>query len=163
MSLFFTRFRGGYNAPMDYLRRAVELSKASFEAGKFPAGAVLVTKSGNVYESKPSVPHNHGESMVIDMAAIAEGTPLTGAILYASMQPCLMCAAKMFWTDVETVHYAIPKKAVREDYAYENADDVEKVTKTFFKRITMTHVPEFAEQALAIYDAWVTKIEGNTS
>lgn len=50
---------------MDYLRQAVKLSRKSFDAGKFPAGAVLVTKSGNVYESDPSLAYYHGECMAI--------------------------------------------------------------------------------------------------
>jgi tRNA(Arg) A34 adenosine deaminase TadA len=40
---------------MHYLQQAVDLSRKSLEAGEFPAGAVLVTKKGNVYESDPSV------------------------------------------------------------------------------------------------------------
>jgi tRNA(Arg) A34 adenosine deaminase TadA len=80
---------------MNYLQQAIDLSSKSFEAGEFPAGAVLVTKSGNVYESDPSLPYYHGECMVIDKAVRAEGYPLTGAVMYASMEPCLMCSAKL--------------------------------------------------------------------
>ena len=144
---------------MDYLRRAVELSKASFEAGEFPAGAVLVSKSGSVYESKPSLPHNHGEMMVIDMAIAAEGTPLTGATIYASMQPCLMCSAKMYWADIDTVQYVIPKSSVQADYAYESPLDADVTVAAFFKRIQMTGHPELVEEALSMYKEWVTKIE----
>jgi tRNA(Arg) A34 adenosine deaminase TadA len=84
----------------EYLNKAVRLSRKSFEAGEFPAGAVLVTKSGNVYESDPSLPHYHSECMVIDKAIKAEGCPLTDAVIYASMESCLMCSAKMYWAGV---------------------------------------------------------------
>lgn len=144
---------------MDYLQRAIELSKASFDAGEFPAGAVLVSKSGKSYESKPSLPHNHGETMVIDMAIEAEGFPLTGATMYASMQPCLMCSAKMYWAGIETVYYAIPKGEVRAEYAYENSDDTAQIGAAFFKPIRMIHVAELKEEALDAYAAWVRKIE----
>ncbi|MES2225803.1 MAG: deaminase [Patescibacteria group bacterium] len=143
----------------DYLKRAVELAKASFAAGEFPAGAVLVTKSAKVYESKPSLPHNHGETMVIDMAIAAEGAPLTGAIIYASMQPCLMCSSKMYWAGIDTVHYVIPKSSVRADYAYESQASTEILAADFFKPIVMTHHPEFLQEALEAYDEWVRKIE----
>lgn len=144
---------------MDYLKRAVELAKASFNAGEFPAGAVLVSKSGRTYESKPSVPHNHGETMVIDMAIEVEGAPLTGAVMYASMQSCLMCSAKMYWAGITEVHYAIPKSSVRADYAYEDSTDTTEVASAFFKPITATHHPELLDEAMEAYTAWVKKIE----
>ncbi len=144
---------------MDYLNRAVELSKLSFEAGEFPAGAVLVTKNGKVYESKPSLPHNHGEMMVIDMAIEAEGAPLTGAAIYASMQPCLMCSAKMYCAGIDTIHYVIPKSNVRADYAYESPLDADTTASGFFKPIQMIHHPELLNEAMKIYEVWVKKIE----
>ncbi len=144
---------------MDYLQRAIELSQASFDAGEFPAGAVLVSKSGKVYESKPSLPHNHGECMVIDMAIEAESSPLTGATMYASMQPCLMCTSKIYWAGIETVYYAIPKEDVRAEYAYENSEDTTQVGATFFKPVKMIHVAELTPAAFGVYSSWVEKIE----
>ncbi len=144
---------------MDYLRRAVELAKASFEAGEFPAGAVLVSKSGKAYESKPSVAHNHGETMVIDMAIAAEGAPLVGATVYTSMQPCLMCSAKMYWAGVENVQYVLSKKDIRADYAYENGEDTVQMAAGFFKPIKMMQMPELHQEALAKYEMWVKRIE----
>ncbi len=146
---------------MDYLQRAIELSQASFDAGQFPAGAVLVSKNGKVYESKPSLPHNHGECMVIDMAIEEEGSTLTGATMYASMQPCLMCSAKMYWAGIETVYYAIPKTDVRVEYAYENSEDTAQIGATFFKPVRMIHVAELKQAALDAYSSWVRKIENN--
>ncbi len=144
---------------MDYLKRAVELAKISFQVGEFPAGAVLVSKSGRVYESKPSLPHNHGEMMIIDMAIEAEGTPLTGATIYASMQPCLMCSAKMYWAGIDTVHYVLPKSSVRADYAYESPLDSDATVATFFKPIQMTQDSELHNEAMEVYREWVKKIE----
>ncbi|MDB5245029.1 MAG: guaD1 [Parcubacteria group bacterium] len=147
---------------MEYLKRAIELSKTSFEAGEFPAGAVLVSKNGTVYESSPSLPHNHGEMMVIDKAIEAEGVPLNGAIIYASMQPCLMCVAKMYWSGVESVEYVIPKDATNTRYAYEDMTDTAQTGSEFFKPVSITHVPELQEEAIAIYSEWVAKIEGSS-
>lgn len=144
---------------MNYLKRAVELSQASFDAGQFPAGAVLVSKSGNVYESKPSLPHNHGETMVVDIVIEAEGAPLSGATVYSSMQPCLMCSAKMYWAGIENIHYVIPKIEVNTEYAYEDGTDTKEIANGFWKPLHMTHVPDLLEEALAIYHQWVKKIE----
>ena len=143
---------------MDYLKRAVELSKASLDAGAFPAGAVLVTKSGAVYESRPSLAHNHGEMMVIDDAIEAEGAQLLGAAMYASMQSCLMCTAKMYWAGIENVQYVIPKSAVEAAYAYESSVDTEEIGKSFFIPVRMQHVPELEKEAMGYYVAWVAKL-----
>lgn len=142
----------------DHLKRAVELSKASFDAGEFPAGAVLVSKSGKVYESKPSLPHNHSELMVIDAAITAEGAPLDGAVVYASMQPCLMCSAKMYWAGITEVHYVIPKSKVKAEYAYEDTTETNELATRFFKKLGMIEEPELQDEAMAIYRAWVEKI-----
>ena len=145
---------------MDYLKRAVELSQISFDAGEFPAGAVLVSKNGNVYESSPSLPYNHGEMMVMDMAIAAEGAPLTGAKIYASMEPCLMCASKIYWSGVESVEYVIPKESVTAEYAYENAEVIKKATAGFFRPIPMTNIPDSLAEALEVYRGWERKIQG---
>jgi tRNA(Arg) A34 adenosine deaminase TadA len=75
---------------MDYLQKAVDLSKKSYDMGEFPAGAVLVTQRGNVYESDLSIALDHGECTAVDKAVAVEGRPLVGATLYTSMESCLM-------------------------------------------------------------------------
>jgi guanine deaminase len=144
---------------MEYLRRAVNLSQKSFDAGEFPAGAVLVTKGGTVYESSPSLPYNHGEMMVLDAAIKNEGFPLTGAMLYASMQPCLMCTSKIYWAGLTTVHYVIPKSKTNQTYAYENTMDTVEVARSFFKPVTFIHEPTHLLEALSIYERWIRAVE----
>jgi tRNA(Arg) A34 adenosine deaminase TadA len=144
---------------MNYLRQAVDLSRKSFEAGEFPAGAVLVTKSGAVYESDPSLPHYHGECMVIDKAIKAEGYPLTDAIMYASMESCLMCSAKMYWAGITKVHFVIPKAATDTKYAYEDSEPMQDRIGRFNAPIEAEQDPALLDEALGLYEAWVKKIE----
>ena len=148
-----------YSSVMNYLKRAVELSKASFDAGMFPAGAVLVTASGTTYDSGPSVAHNHGESSVVDQAVESEGLPLKGATIYASMHPCIMCSAKMYWAGVRNVEFVIPKSAVNTEYAYENNEDVDALVATFHEPVIMIEKPELFDEAISHYNDWVRKIE----
>lgn len=144
---------------IDYLRIAVDLSRDSFEAGQFPAGAVLVTKSGNVYESDPSLPHYHGECMVIDKAGEAEGYPLTGAVMYGSMESCLMCSAKMYWTGITEVCYVIPKEKTNTLYAYEDAQTMQNRLMLFNTPIIAMQNSTLFDEAFRLYEAWVRKIE----
>lgn len=143
----------------DYLKQAVNLSRKSFEAGEFPAGAVLVTKSGNIYESDPSLPHYHGECMVIDKAIKAEGYPLTDAIMYGSMESCLMCSAKMYWAGITEVHFVIPKEKTNTLYAYEDALPMQDRIKQFNTPINAHQDDTLLSEALGLYEAWVKKIE----
>lgn len=146
---------------INYLKQAVGLSRKSFEAGEFPAGAVLVTKSGNVYESEPSLPHYHGECMVIDKAIKAEGYPLTDATMYASMESCLMCSAKMYWAGVTKVHFIIPKDRTDTLYAYEDALPMRDRINQFNTPINAEQDDTLLDEALGLYKAWVQKIEAN--
>lgn len=86
--------------------------------------------------------------MVIDMAIEAEGPPLAGATIYASMQPCLMCSAKMYWVGIDAVHYVIPKSSVRADYAYESPLDSDATVAAFFRPIQMTQHSELQGEAM---------------
>ncbi len=132
----------------------------SLDAGEFPAGAVLVSANGNVYESKPSIPHNHGEMMVIDRAVEKEGIPLMGAKIYASMEPCIMCLCKMYWAGVSDVEYAVAKADVRSDYAYESEQDPQKFSSGLHKPVSLIQNTENLEDALTVYRSWIQKIEG---
>jgi tRNA(Arg) A34 adenosine deaminase TadA len=145
---------------IDYLKQAVELSRKSLEAGEFPAGAVLVTKSGEVYESDPSLPYYHGECMVIDKAIKAEGYPLNGAIMHASMESCLMCSAKMYWAGIAEVHYVIPKDRTNTLYAYEDSLPMQDRIAQFNTPLEARQDSALLDRALGLYDAWVQKIEG---
>lgn len=147
---------------MNYLEQAVDLSRKSFEAGEFPAGAVLVTKSGNAYESDPSLPYYHGECMVIDKAIKTEGYPLTDAVMYASMESCLMCSAKMYWAGITKVHFVIPKNKTNTLYAYEDGLPMQDRIKLFNTPITAEQDGALLDEALSLYEAWVKKIESKS-
>lgn len=142
----------------EYLKQAINLSRKSFEAGEFPAGAVLVTKSGKVYKSDPSLAYYHGECMVIDRAIKAEGYPLTDAVMYTSMESCLMCSAKMYWAGITKVQFIIPKSKTNTLYAYEDDRPMSEHISTFNTPLTSTQDDTLLNEALGLYDAWVKKI-----
>jgi guanine deaminase len=144
---------------MNYLQKAVDLSRASLEAGEFPAGAVLVTSSGRIYESDPSVSWSHAECSVIDKAIKAEGAPLTGAVMYASMEPCLMCYAKMYWAGITKASFVIPKSKTNTLYAYEDSLPMQEHLKAFNTPIAFEQDGTLFEKAFALYEEWVQRIE----
>jgi tRNA(Arg) A34 adenosine deaminase TadA len=144
---------------MNYLQKAIELSRNSFEVGEFPAGAVLVMPSGTMYESDPSVSWNHAECSVLDEAISSEAAPLKGAIVYASMEPCLMCYAKMYWAGVTKVSFVIPKSKTNTQYAYEDNLPMHEHIKAFNTPIQVEHNNALLDEALKYYEEWIQGIE----
>jgi tRNA(Arg) A34 adenosine deaminase TadA len=58
-------------------------------------------------------PTAHAEVCAIRSACRSLGTAdLSGAVLYSSCEPCLMCAASALWAGIRSVVYAAPIEAV---------------------------------------------------
>jgi tRNA(adenine34) deaminase len=82
------------------MQRALELARAAAEAGETPVGAVLVDPSnGEVVAeayNRPVTTHDataHAEILCLRAAAERLGNyRLTGLWLYATLEPCTMCA-----------------------------------------------------------------------
>ena len=79
------------------MRRAIALAAEAQDAGDVPIGAVLVcgdaiVEAKNEKEARPD-PSAHAEMLAIREAARRLGTwRLSGATLYVTKEPCLMCA-----------------------------------------------------------------------
>ena len=110
-----------------FLRRAIELARLSVEQGGGPFGA-LVARGGRVIaEGQNRVvagadPTAHAEIAAIRAAAAALGThDLSGCELYASAEPCPMCAGAIHWARLDGICFA----AGREDAARAGFDDAQ--------------------------------------
>lgn len=101
-----------------FLQKAILKAKESVAHGGFPAGAIVV-KNGEIVGEGVSVgnklndPTSHGE-----MASIREAcknlktSDLSDSVLYASMQPCLMCLGASMWSAIPKIIFACPKEKV---------------------------------------------------
>lgn len=92
---------------------AVELGRTGAEAGAGgPFGAVVARGHEVLGQAHNRVlanndPTAHAEVEAIRQAARAIGSPhLAGATLYASCEPCPMCAGAALWSRVDRVVYA---------------------------------------------------------
>lgn len=95
------------------IRLAVDLGRAGAEAGAGgPFGAVVARGDHILGQAHNRVlasndPTAHAEVEAIRQAAGAVGSPhLSGATLYASCEPCPMCAGAAMWARVDRVVYA---------------------------------------------------------
>jgi len=82
------------------MRRAIALAHGAQEHGDVPIGAVLlfdgaIVEAANEKELRPD-PTAHAEMLVLREAARALGRwRLSGATLYVTKEPCVMCAGAM--------------------------------------------------------------------
>jgi len=95
-----------------YLRHAIEASQQALDAGNMPFGASLVKGRRLLWVAQNNQRTTgdctgHAEVVLIREARAALGAEATqGATVYASGEPCAMCAGAMFWAGIRRVVYA---------------------------------------------------------
>jgi len=84
------------------MRMALDEGRLAGERGEVPVGAVLVDQEGRVLarDGNRTIEHHdpsaHAEMMVLRAAGQkAANYRLTGATLYVTLEPCVMCAGAM--------------------------------------------------------------------
>src|SRR3989344_3808482 len=99
----------------EYLKLAVDQAKESVEAGGFPAGAIIV-KDGKIVAERISIgfelndPTSHAETSSVRKACSdLKTSDLSGATLYASLQPCIMCFSVSNWANISRIVYGCKK------------------------------------------------------
>lgn len=92
-----------------YMQRALEEAKVAFEADEIPVGAVIVcqdriiAKTHNLTETLTDVTA-HAEMQAITAAAeYLGGKYLTDCTLYVTVEPCIMCAGALGWSQIKKV------------------------------------------------------------
>jgi tRNA(adenine34) deaminase len=85
----------------DFLREALELARDAERGGEVPVGAIVVLDGGVIGRGRNSSvtrrdPTAHAEILALREAAAATGTyRLEGATMYATLEPCVMCAGAL--------------------------------------------------------------------
>ena len=102
------------------LRRAIELSAVARQRGNRPFGAVIATPDGTVLAEawnntgETGDCTGHAETAAIRFASpVHSRDALSGATMYASGEPCVMCAGAIFWSNIRRVVFGIDAVALR--------------------------------------------------
>ena len=102
--------------PIDalHLRAAITLSAQARDAGNMPYGALLVGADGRVLHEARNTQISardctgHAETNLIrEASARLDPASLAGSTVYASGEPCAMCAGALYWGGVRRLVYAL--------------------------------------------------------
>lgn len=143
----------------DYLIKAIEKASESVAQGGFPAGAIVV-KDGEIIGEGISIgnklndPTSHGEMAAIRNACKSLSmSDLSGATLYASMQPCVMCLSASMWSAISRIVFACSKERVATEY-YGGHYNPASINEEFTNPLELVHIAELEEDSLAVVREW---------
>lgn len=151
------------DADLTHLRAAIAAARRAREHGDSPFGAVLVRADGRILgegentEVTTGDPTGHAELNLIRKVcpAYTRGE-LAGSTLYASGEPCPMCAAGIFWSGIGRVVFGISSRAV-----YEMAHDPPDQLRLSIREVLASgqrHVqvegPVMEEEARQVFDGF---------
>ena len=97
-----------------WMRRALALAAQAAREGEVPVGAVIVRGGVEIGAGANAPigaadPTAHAEINAVRAASRSVGNyRLTGAVLYATMEPCVMCAGAIIHARIGRVVYAAP-------------------------------------------------------
>ena len=101
-------------APFDdeyFMKRALAEAEQAFSEGEIPVGVVVVcrnqiiSRSHNLTETLNDVTA-HAEMQAITAAAnLLGGKYLIGCTLYVTVEPCVMCAGALGWSQIDRIVY----------------------------------------------------------
>lgn len=127
----------------EHLRQAIALAEAAVDRGARPFGAVVVDGSGQVVAEAQAVANAdprdwtaHSEMQALRAASAAlPWEALERATIYASGEPCPMCAAAIYWCNIRRLVYSVSEPAMRALRApYERAAGIAMRCEEIFAR-----------------------------
>lgn len=92
-----------------FMEEALALARKAYEEGEIPVGALVVAKDriiGRGYNQTERLNDvtAHAEMIAITAAADHLGSKyLNDCTLYVTLEPCVMCAGALYWTQVRRV------------------------------------------------------------
>ena len=94
-----------------FMRQALIEAKAAGEDGEIPIGAVMVCRNSIIARSHNLTETLHDVTAHAEMQAITAaaetigGKYLTDCTLYVTVEPCVMCAGALGWSQISRIVY----------------------------------------------------------
>jgi tRNA(adenine34) deaminase len=112
--IFVLKMNEKLNSDEYYMKQALSEAQKAFERGEVPVGAVIVcnnriiARAHNLTETLTDVTA-HAEMQAITAAAsFLGGKYLVDCTLYATVEPCPMCAGALGWSQISRIVYGAP-------------------------------------------------------
>jgi tRNA(Arg) A34 adenosine deaminase TadA len=154
-----------------HLLRAIELARRSRKAGNHPFGSLLADASGRiVLEAENTVVSEgdvtgHAELNLVRAASVRFDVAfLREATLYASTEPCAMCAGAIYWSGIGRVVFALSGEELAAIVDDPTGDSALRLTcrEVFARggRPVAVVGPCFAKQAAAVHEGFWGRAAG---
>lgn len=111
---------GANERDLGFLRRTIAMADQAVREGRRPFAALVVGADGQVIAEATSTQGvdrdwtAHAEMSALRLACgAASWERLEGATLYASGEPCPMCAGAVFWCNVRRLVYGLGEPGMR--------------------------------------------------
>jgi tRNA(adenine34) deaminase len=109
-----------------FMKRALAEAELAYHEGEIPVGAIIVCQNKIIARAhnqteKLSDVTAHAEMLAITSAtAWLGGKYLTGCTLFVTLEPCVMCAGALGWTQIDRIVWGAsdPKRGFQK-YAFE--------------------------------------------
>ena len=99
------------NKDVLYMRKALQEAEAAMAEGEIPIGAVIVCQDHVIARAHNLTETLHDVTAHAEMQAITQaanelgGKYLTDCTLYVTVEPCVMCAGALGWSQIPRVVY----------------------------------------------------------
>lgn len=106
---------------LKFLRQAFAVAQRAREQGNHPFGAILVDANGEkILEAENTVITDHDcvghaeTNLLREASRRFEARVLAQCTIYASAEPCAMCAGAIYWSGVNRLVYGLSKQRLSE-------------------------------------------------
>ncbi len=150
------------------MRLAIAASVQALEAGNLPFGATLVSGAGQtvwVAQNNQVTSGDcmgHAETVLVREATAALGAQaLHGATVYASAEPCAMCAGAMFWAGIRRVVYGATQSDIAQALGGAVLPSGCAAVLAGASPAVVVHGPLLREEAVSVLGRWArTAVNG---
>jgi tRNA(adenine34) deaminase len=94
-----------------YMQQALKEARTAFDEGEVPVGAVIVMNDRIIARGYNQVEKLTDSTAHAEIIALTAGFNFLGskylpeAVLYVTVQPCLMCSGALYWSKIGRVVY----------------------------------------------------------
>ena len=141
-----------------YMKMAIREAEEGMRAGMGgPFGAVIVRDGKVIGRGHNTVLHTHDPTAHAEVNAIRDASAriehhrLTGAVIYTNFEPCPMCLAAIYWSDMKALYYSAgqteaEKAGFMDKQLYKEISLPMDVREVFSTRIPMEEMEQLLDE-----------------